>query len=70
MNNIYEVVFKLKGKKYYFGSDKDIEPDTKVIVSTEKGLQLGIVVAKAEKSKVKIKPEEIKEIVRLADDSD
>ena len=70
MNNIYEVVFKQKGKKYYFCSDKDIEPDTKVIVSTEKGLQLGIVVAKAEKSKVKIKTDEIKEIVRIADDKD
>ena len=70
MNNVYEVVFRQRGKKYYFGSDKDFSIDDKVIVSTEKGLQLGIVVGIADKKKLKIPENDIKEIVRLADDKD
>ena len=70
MNNIYEVVFKQRGKKYYFCSDNDFENDAKVIVSTEKGLQLGIIVNKVDSKKVKLAKEEIKEIVRIADDND
>ena len=70
MNNIYEVVFKQRGKRYYFSSDKKIDINSKVIVSTEKGQQLGLVVGKAEKSKVKVAEEEIKEILRIADEAD
>ena len=70
MNNIYEIVFRQKGKRYYFGSNKDIDIDSRVIVTTEKGLQLGLVVGKADKSKLKISEEDIKEIVRVADDKD
>ena len=70
MNNIYEVVFKQKGKKYYFGSNKDYSVDDKVIVSTEKGLQLGKIVGKVDKKKLKIAENELKEIVRIADKKD
>ena len=38
MNNIYEVIFKEKGKKYYFSSNLDIEKNQDVIVLTEKGM--------------------------------
>ncbi len=70
MNNIYEVVFRQKGKRYYFGSNKEIDIDKRVIVSTEKGLQLGLVVGKVDKNQLKIAEEDIKEIVREADEKD
>lgn len=61
------VKFSDKGKAYNFNSELSLEEGQKVIVETEKGLQLGIV------SKVNIKnnnKEELKEVVRLADESD
>ncbi len=70
MNNIYEVIFKEKGKRYYFASKSNFEIENKVIVSTEKGLQLGVIVGKIAKDKLKVSEEDIKEIVRLADDKD
>ena len=70
MNNIYEVIFKEKGKKYYFSSNLDIEKSQGVIVLTEKGMQYGKVIGKADKSKLKIAEEDIKEIVRIANDDD
>ena len=68
--NYYNIVFKEKGKRYFFKSDKDISNDTNVIVETEKGLQLGKVVAKVDEENIKISKEEIKKIVRIADDKD
>ena len=68
MKNIYEVVFKEKGKKYYFGSDLDIKNDTAVIVETERGLQYAKVVNKAEDVKIPIA--EIKPIQRIANKKD
>ena len=44
MINIYEVIFKERGKKYYFKSEQTIEVDTQVIVETEKGEQFAKVV--------------------------
>lgn len=68
MKNIYEVVFKEKGKKYYFGSDLDIKYDTAVIVETEKGLQYAKVLDKA--TDVKIPVSEIKPIQKIANKKD
>ena len=68
MKNIYEVVFKEKGKKYYFESDLDVEYGTPVIVETEKGLQYAKVLEKA--INVKIPISEIKPIQRIANKKD
>lgn len=68
MDNIYEVIFKEKGKKYFFCSDLDIKPNTAVIVETEKGLQYAKVLNKV--MNVSIPKSEIKRIERIATDSD
>ena len=55
MNNIYGIILGNEGKIYYFNGKKlEIEKDTKVVVETEKGIQLGKVMYKAEPEKVKI----------------
>lgn len=38
---VFSVIFKEKGKCYYFNSEDDFNVDDKVIVETEKGLQFG-----------------------------
>ena len=68
MKNIYEVVFKEKGKKYYFGSDLEIKYNTNVIVETEKGQQYAKVLEKI--TNVKIPESEIKPILRIANKKD
>lgn len=68
MMNIYEVIFKEKGKKYYFSSELDIKNDAAVIVETEKGLQYAKVVNKV--YDVKIPMSDIKSIQRIATKKD
>lgn len=70
MINIYEVIFKERGKKYYFKSEQTIEVDTQVIVETEKGEQFGKVVNKVNEDQNKVPVAEIKEILRIATDKD
>lgn len=68
MKNIYEVIFKEKGKKYYFSSELEIKYDTAVIVETEKGQQYAKVLDKVDN--VKIPTAEIKPIQRIASKKD
>lgn len=68
MANIYEVVFKEHGKKYYFSSDNVIDVDSNVIVETERGTQYAKVVGVA--NIVNIPTNEIKPILRVANDKD
>ena len=71
MSNIYGVILKNEGKIYYFnGNDLEIEKDTKVVVDTEKGFQLGKVVSSVDDKKINISVDDMKEIVRIASDDD
>ena len=71
MSNIYGVTLKSEGKIYYFNGEKlEIDKDTNVIVDTEKGLQLGKVMYKADNDKVNISLDEMKKVVRIASDKD
>ena len=71
MNNIYGIILGHEGKIYYFNGKKlEIEKDTKVVVETEKGIQLGKVMYKAEPEKVKIDVDTMKEVIRIATDED
>jgi len=71
MSNVYGITLGNEGKIYYFnGNDLEIENDTKVVVETEKGIQLGKVMYKAEPEKVKIDVETMKNVVRVATDED
>ncbi len=67
--NIYEVVFKDKGKGYYFKIENVFIPNkVTVIVETEKGLQFGKVIRKI--TDANIKEEDIKKIIRIATKKD
>ena len=67
--NIYEVIFKDKGKGYYFKIENVFIPNkVTVIVETEKGLQFGRVVKKI--TDTSIKEEDIKNIIRIATKKD
>ncbi len=71
MSNVYGITLGSEGKIYYFnGNDLEIENDTKVVVETEKGIQLGKVMYKAEPEKVKIDVETMKNVIRVATDED
>ena len=71
MSSVYGITLGNEGKIYYFnGNDLEIENDTKVVVETEKGIQLGKVMYKAEPEKVKIDVETMKNVVRVATDED
>ena len=71
MSNIYGITLGQEGKIYYFnGKDLEIENETKVVVETEKGIQLGKVMYKAEPDKVKIDVDTMKNVVRIATDDD
>ena len=63
---VYGIKFKQNGKTYYFISDKDYGINDKVIVETDKGIQLGIV---AEKN-IKTSLTDLNEIKDLATDKD
>ena len=61
MSNIYGVILKNEGKIYYFnGNDLEIEKDTKVVVDTEKGFQLGKVVSSVDDKKINISVDDMK----------
>ncbi len=69
--NIYEVVFKDKGKGYYFnGHELQIPNRVTVIVETERGLQFGRVVNKLDSEKKSVSLDELKDIVRIATKKD
>lgn len=71
MHNIYGVVLKDEGKIYYFdGVELEIDNNKHVVVNTEKGIQLGKVVQRIDEKKLKINIEDLKEIVREANDED
>lgn len=70
MINIYEVVFKERGKKYFFKSNEDILEDSQVIVETEKGEQFGKIVNRIAFDQNKVPISEIKDILRIATDKD
>ena len=64
---IYEVVFKEKGKGYFFQShDSQIPNQAHVIVETERGLQYGKIINKIDQSKLKISLNELKSILRMS----
>lgn len=69
--SIISICFKKNGKQYYFLNEEfDININDKVIVNTEQGLQLGIVVDNnIDESKVNIKSE-LKTVLKKADDKD
>ena len=49
--NVYSVIFKTNGKKYYFKGENTYKIDDYVIVETEKGLQLVFFLVKIIKKK-------------------
>lgn len=69
--NIYGVVYKDKGKVYYFnGNHLKIPNQVTVIVETNKGLQFGKVVQKLSLEQAQKWNEELKNIVRIATKKD
>lgn len=70
MINFYGITFKNDGKVYYFKAEEFTCPiNVTVIVETEKGLQFGKVVSKAEEIKG-IDKESIKDIIRISTKDD
>lgn len=66
--NVYEVVFKEKGKSYHFISqNSQIANRVTVIVDTERGLQFGRVVKKVLRPKIH---ENMREIIRISTKKD
>lgn len=71
MSNIYGVTLKSEGKIYYFnGEDLEIEKNSYVVVETEKGIQYGKAIYKAQNDKINIPIEEMKKILRIATEDD
>lgn len=69
--NVYGVVFRDKGKVYYFnGLDLKIPMNVTVIVETEKGLQFGKVITKVEDDKIQKFKENLKNILRISTKKD
>mgnify|MGYP001625236948 CR=1 FL=1 len=69
--NVYSVIFKDKGKSYYFnGHDLKIPNRVTVIVETEKGEQFGRVVNKLDNDRIKNIKTELKNILRIATKKD
>ena len=66
-NKIYGILFKNNTKPYYFKSTMDIDINTEVIVSTEKGEQYGKVVSILDKPREDM---EYKDILRIATQED
>ena len=55
MSNVYGIVLGSEGKIYYFnGNDLELKKEDKVVVETEKGIQLGTVSYKLENKKINI----------------
>ncbi len=71
MSNIYGITLKSEGKIYYFnGKNLEIEKNTRVVVDTEKGLQLGVVMNSVDDGKINISVDDMKDVVRIATDED
>lgn len=71
MSNIYGITLKSEGKIYYFnGEDLEVDAGKYVVVETEKGIQYGKVMYKADNNKVNIPVEDMKKIIRLSIDED
>lgn len=69
--NIYEISFQDKGRTYYFnGKQLQIENNAHVIVETERGLQYGKVVNKVDSNKVASFLDNMKDIIRVANQRD
>lgn len=69
--NIYGVIFRDKGKVYYFnGHNLKIPINLTVIVETEKGLQFGRVVSQIPEDKAKRYKENLKNIIRISTKKD
>ena len=71
MPNIYGVMFKEKGKIYFFnGKNLDLKNDTKVIVETERGKQLGKIASKVSNDILDKQTSPLKEILRVSTEKD
>ena len=71
MNNVYGIVLGSEGKIYYFnGKELELNKDDKVVVETEKGIQMGTVSYKLENKKINIAVEDMKPILRAASKKD
>ena len=71
MNNVYGIVLGSEGKIYYFnGNDLELKKDSKVVVETEKGIQMGTGSYKLENKKINIAVEDMKPILREATKED
>lgn len=70
MTKIYGINFKENGKVYYFsaGENFDLNKGDNVVVSTEKGLQFGKIVADIQDHDIKLN--ELKEIIRKSNADD
>ncbi len=69
--NIYGVVFRDKGKVYYFnGQELSIPINVTVIVETEKGLQFGKVISKIDDFRAEQFKEDLKNILRISTKKD
>ena len=65
--NIYGVVFRDKGKVYYFnGQELSIPINVTVIVETEKGLQFGKVISKIDDFRAEQFKEDLKNILHMS----
>lgn len=71
MSNIYGITLKSEGKIYYFnGEDLEVDAGKYVVVETEKGIQYGKVMYKADNNKVNIPVEDMKKVLRASTDED
>lgn len=71
MSNIYGICLGNEGKVYYFdGNDLELSKDDKVVVETEKGIQLGKVMGSVLEEKVKIPVSDMKKVIRVASEED
>ena len=71
MSNVYGITLKNEGKIYYFnGEDLEIEKMSYVVVETEKGIQYGKVMYKADNDKINIPIEDMKKVIRVATQKD
>lgn len=71
MSNIYGITLKSEGKIYYFnGEELEVYAGKYVVIETEKGIQYGKVMYKADNNKVNIPVEDMKKVLRVSTDED
>lgn len=71
MDSIYGVILKNEGKAYFFNAhDMQFNVGDKVVLDTEKGVQLGKIVYFKPLEEINIPIEDIKSILRLATEED